>query len=348
MIRAAIVGMGWWGKTLVESVADSGRIRFVAGVTRVSTPDLERFADAQRLRLVEGFEAALTDPDVDAIVLATPHSTHTRQVVAAAAAGKHVYCEKPFALTRADAEQAVSAVRRAGLTLGLGYNRRFHPEMTRLRQQIQSGELGTILHLEATMSVPNGLLLKPEAWRANRQETPCGGLTPLGVHAIDAMIDLCGPISEVYCQSFRRAVAVDSDDTTSVLFRMKAGMSGYLGTMLATGPGFSFQVYGSKGWVRLEGLTHVAGASSEERRTRLFGTCKFQPVKGEAQVWQAATLDIVKTSLEAFADAVEGGAPFPIPLDDVVHGVAVTEAVVRSAQTHSIVPVESTSAAVAV
>ena len=58
-------------------------------------------------------------------------------------------------------------------------------------------------------------------------------------------------------------------------------MSGYLGTMTATGPGFSFQVFGSKGWVRLEGMTHVAGASSEERRTRLFGTCKFQPVKGD-------------------------------------------------------------------
>jgi predicted dehydrogenase len=340
--------MGWWGRTLVESVADSGRIRFVAGATRARTRDLESFAEAQHLRLLDGFDAALADPDVDAIVLATPHSTHTAQVVAAAAAGKHVFCEKPFALTRADAEQAVAAVRRAGVTLGLGYNRRFHPEMTRLRNQIRSGELGTLLHVEATMSVPNGLLLKPDAWRADRQETPCGGLTPLGVHAIDGMIDLCGPIDEVYCQSFRRAVAVDSDDTTSVLFRMKAGMSGYLGTMMATGPGFSFQVYGSKGWVRLEGMTHVAGASSEERRTRLFGTCKFQPVKGEAQVWQAATLDIVKTSLDAFADGIAGGAPFPIPLDEMIHGAAVTEAVVRSAQTHSIVQVASTVSAAAV
>ena len=94
-----------------------------------------------------------------------------------------------------------------------------------------------------------------------RDETPAGGLTPMGVHAIDGMIDLCGEIDTVYCQSFRRVVAVDSDDTTSMLFRMKAGMSGYLGTMTATGPGFSFQVFGSKGWVRLEGMTHVAGAS---------------------------------------------------------------------------------------
>lgn len=348
MIRAAIVGMGWWGKTLVESVADSDRIRFVAGATRARTPDLEAFASAQRLRLIEGFDAVIADRGIDAIVLATPHSSHTQQVAAAAAAGKHVFCEKPFALAKADAETAVAATRRAGVTLGLGYNRRFHPEMTRLRNQIRSGELGTILHLEATMTVPNGLLLKPDAWRANRDETPCGGLTPLGVHAIDGMIDLCGPIDEVYCQSFRRAIAVDGDDTTSVLFRMKGGMSGYLGTMMATGPGFSFQVFGSKGWVRFEGMTHVAGASSEERRTRLFGTCKFQPVKGEPQVWQAATLDIVKTSLEAFADAVEGRSTFPIPVDEMIHGVAVTEAIVRSAQTHAVVQVDTTVSVAAV
>ncbi len=105
----------------------------------------------------------------------------------------------------------------------------------------------------------------------------------MGVHAIDGMIDLCGPITQVYCQSFRQAVEIDSDDTTSMLFRMKGGMSGYLGTMTATGPGFSFQVFGTKGWVRLEGMTHVAGASSEERRTRLFGACKFQPVKGSCR-----------------------------------------------------------------
>ena len=124
---------------------------------------------------------------------------------------------------------------------------------------------------------------------------------PMGVHAVDGMIDLCGPIDHVFAQSFRRAAPIEADDTTSILFRMKEGMSGYLGTMTTTGPGFSFQVFGSKGWLRLEGVTHVAGASSEERRTRLFGTCKFQPVKGEAKVWQAAPFDSGRATIEAFA-----------------------------------------------
>jgi predicted dehydrogenase len=332
MLNAAIVGLGWWGKTLVESVQHSSdEIQFVAGATRTKTPEVAAFADAQKFALKHAYEELLADPKIDAVVLATPHSMHSKQVISAAAAKKHIFCEKPFALTKESAHEAVDAAKRAGVTLGLGYNRRFHPEMTKLRSRIRSGELGTVLHVEATMTFPNALMLTPEAWRASRSETPCGGLTPMGVHAIDGMIDLCGPIDHVFCQSFRRAVPVDADDTTSILFRMKEGMSGYLGTMTATGPGFSFQVFGSKGWVRLEGMTHVAGASSEERRTRLFGTCKFQPAKGPAQTWEAERLDVTRASLEAFARAARGGPPYPIPTNEMVHGVAVTEAIVRSA-----------------
>ena len=331
MINAAIVGLGWWGKTLVEATQGSELIRFTAGTTRTLTPEVTAFAHAQNLQLAESYEAILTDPKIDAVVLATPHSMHARQVIVAAAAGKHVFCEKPFTLTKQDAEAAVGAVRKAGVTLGLGYNRRFHPEMVRLRDRIRSGGLGTVMHIEATMTFPNALYLKPSAWRAHKDETPAGGLTPMGVHAVDGMIDLCGPIDHVFAQSFRRAATIDADDTTSILLRMKEGMSGYLGTMTTTGPGFSFQVFGSKGWLRLEGVTHVAGASSDERRTRLFGTCKFQPVKGEAKTWQAASLDISRAALETFAKAAAGGPAFPIPYDQMIHGVAVTEAIVRSA-----------------
>jgi predicted dehydrogenase len=332
VIRAAIVGLGWWGRTIVESVqTDSDVIRFVTGATRTKSPEVTAFAEAQNLKLVDSYESLLTDKSIDAVVLATPHSLHAPQTIAAAQAGKHVFCEKPFALTKADADRAVAAVTTAGVTLGLGYNRRFHPEMTALRHKITAGELGTLLHFEATMTFPNALFLKPDAWRADKDETPCGGLTPMGVHAIDGLIDLGGEIEQVFCQSFRRVVQVDSDDTTSMLFRMKNGASGYLGTITATGPGFSFQVFGSKGSLRLEGMTHVAGASSEERRTRLFSTAKWQPIKGPAETWEAARLDVTRACLEAFATAASGGTPFLIPTSEMVHGAAVTEAVVRSA-----------------
>ena len=337
MINAGIVGLGWWGKTLVEAVSGSSdKMRFVAGAARTHSDDLKAFAAEHKFDLRQSYDELIDDPKIDAVVLATPHSLHAEQLVAAAAKGKHVYCEKPFALHKAEAVAAVEAAKKAGITLGLGYNRRWHPEMTKLREQIQSGELGVVLHVEATMTFPNALMLKADAWRASREETPCGGLTPMGVHAIDGMIDLCGPIDEVYCQSFRRVVEIDADDTTSILLRMKQGMSGYLGTMTATGGGFNFQVYGSKGFVKLEGMTHVAGAPSEERRTRLFGRCTFKGIKGPAEVWEAASLDIVRATLEDFAVAASGGKPFMIPTDQMIHGAAVTEAIVRSAESHRV------------
>jgi predicted dehydrogenase len=332
MINAAIVGLGWWGKTLVESLADgSDAMRFVAGTTRTMSPEVEAFAKQHGIRLAASYEALLTDPEIDAVVLSTPPSVHVAQVVAAAAAGKHVFCEKPFTFTKKDAETAVNAVHKAKVTLGTGYNRRFHPEMVKLRERVRSGELGTIQHIESTMTFANALFLKPTAWRAMKSEAPCGGLAPLGVHAIDGMIDLCGEIDHLYCQSFSRVLQGETDDTTSILFRMKGGMSGYLGTMTTTGPGFSFQVFGSKGWVRLEGVTHVAGASSEERRTRLFGTCKFQPIKGPAEVWEAEKLDVTRACFESFARAAAGGAPFPITPEEIIHGSSVSESVIRSA-----------------
>jgi len=330
MIKAGIVGLGWWGKTLVESGENSDAIRFVAGTTRTVTPEVEAFAKQKGLRLTADYQAMLAH-EIDAVVLATPHSMHATQVMAAAAAKKHVYCEKPFTLTKREAEDAVTAVKKAGVTLAVGYNRRFHPEMIKLRDMVRSGELGTILHVEATMTFPNALFINPAHWRADKAETPLGGLMPMGVHAVDGMIDLCGPIDHAFAQSFHRAAPIDADDTTSILVRMKEGMSGYLGTMTTTGPGFSFQVFGSKGFVRLEGLTHVAGASSEERRMRLFGSCKFQPVKGEGKVWQAASLDVTRAALEAFAKAAQGGPAYPIPFDQVIAGVAATEAIIRSA-----------------
>ncbi len=332
MINAAIVGLGWWGKTLVESLADgSDAMRFVAGATRTTSPELEAFAKQHGIRLAANYEALLADPKIDAVVLSTPPSGHVAQVMAAAAAGKHVFCEKPFTYTKKDAETAVNAVRKAKVTLGIGYNRRFHPEMVKLRNRVRSGDLGTILHIECTMTFPNALFLKPTAWRAMKAEAPCGGLAPLGVHAIDGMIDLCGEIDHLYCQSFSRVLQGETDDTTSILFRMKSGVSGYLGTMTTTGPGFSFQAFGSKGWLRLEGVTHIAGASSEERRTRLFGTCKFQPIKGALEVWEAEKLDVTRACFESFARAAAGGPAFPITPEEIVHGSSVTEAVIRSA-----------------
>jgi predicted dehydrogenase len=332
VINAAIVGLGWWGGTLIDAVDGSDEIRFVAAATRSRSDRDQAFASSHGLELVNSLEALLGDDKIDAIVLATPPSGHADQIIAAARAGKHVFCEKPFTLQKASAAAAVAAVEAANVVLGLGYNRRFHPSWLDLKRRIRDGELGTILHLECTMSGPNGLTASPEAWRSQSVEAPCGGLAPMGVHAVDGLIDLCGEVDHVYCQSFRRAVPNDNDDTTSVLFRMKDGMSAYLGTMMATVGSFRFQVYGSKAMALLGGAVHVAGQSSHQRRSGLFGSYVVQPVNGDAVSVDVPVFDVNRAELEAFARAIAGGGAYPISHGQMVHGAAVTEAIIASAR----------------
>jgi predicted dehydrogenase len=329
MFNAAIVGLGWWGKVLVGAVqGKSDKITFTAGATRTKSKAVE-FADEQDFTLLDSYEDVLADPNVNGVVLATPHSQHKDQVIAAAAAGKHVLVEKPFALTKDDVEQAVAAVQAAGVTVAIGHNRRYHPAMIELRKRVRDGDLGTVVHCEATMTSSSGFILPPDQWRVLRSETPAGGMTPMGIHLIDTMIDLFGPIDEVYCQSFHMAVPNDTDDTTSVLLRMKSGMSAYLGTILATGTTFRFQVFGT------DGVAQVSDPSmkSFEFSPRDQSSRSGQPSGAEATVLDFSGFDSVHAALEAFADAATGGPPFAVPPEDMIHATAVLEAVIRSAET---------------
>jgi predicted dehydrogenase len=246
MISAAIVGLGWWGRTLVGSVqGKSEQIRFVAGQTR-SRDKAEAFCRERSISLLDEYEAVLADPNIDAVVLATPHSQHAKQVQQAAAAGKHVFVEKPFTLDRRGAEEALDAVARAGVVLAVGYNRRFHPSMGEMRKRVREGRLGVIgtcIGEQAALTAP---FLPPESWRTNPQETPAGAMTGLGVHLLDGMIDLLGAVSEVYCVNTRR-IAPHVNDTTTVLLQFRSGASGTIFASLATAVNYRFAVYGSKG-----------------------------------------------------------------------------------------------------
>jgi hypothetical protein len=134
MIDAAIVGLGRWGKAIVEAVQGKSRsLRFVRGVSK--EPETVRaFAAAKDFRLSGDFADVLADPDVRAVVLATPHSLHVDQIVAVAKTGKAVWCEKPLALTLAEAARAVAACRDANVVLGLGNNKRLFPAMVELKK----------------------------------------------------------------------------------------------------------------------------------------------------------------------------------------------------------------------
>ena len=326
MIRAAIVGIGHWGRTVVNAVqGSSDKIGFTAGHTR-TRGKVESFCAEKGIALYDSLDAILADPEIDAVYFATPHSEHGRHVELAAGAGKHVFMEKPFTLDRRSAAAALDAVARAGVKLGVAYPRRFHPGMVELKSRIDSGALGTIAHCYGEQNTPAGLWMAEGSWRATQAEAPGGAMTALGVHNVDAMIHLFGEVDEVYASSLRRAVAYDAEDTTSVMFAMKSGLSASMVCSLVTTVSYRLAVFGSKGCAELRTPNldfHFTPIPSERPTGR--------QVAVPPQITEYPGFNGMRAELEAFADAINGGPAYPIPATQVLHAVAVFEAIIESA-----------------
>ena len=328
MIRAAIVGIGTWGRNLVSSVqGKSDAIRFVAGATRTPAKASDYCAQ-QGIRLLDTYEAILQDKSVDAVVLATPHSMHCQQIIAAAKAGKHVFVEKPMGLDASEADQAAVACAERRVTLAIGYNWRFQPALREAKRMLDDGRLGKLLHLEGNFCGPSAYRFGREHWRHDREEVPAGGMTGRGVHVVDAMLYLAGRIGSVYAQSDRLVHDYGMDDTTSMLFRFRSGATAYLGTVIATAETWRLQIFGSKGWVEVGDVEHL--------HTWEMKACFVDPGdvhrKAPAEIIRFAKTSTERAELEHFARAALERRPIAIPGGDEVHNVAVLEAIVRSAR----------------
>ena len=257
MLRAAIFGAGRWGTRLIESVqGKSGKIGFVAAVTR-NPADRRPLADRFGLTLTKNYADVLADPGIDAVVLCTPHSQHAGEIIAAAKAGKHVFCEKPFTLTRADAEAAIAACKAAGITLHVGFNRRYAPAYVDMKRRIDAGEIGKVRHIEGQFSGPPSYQTEPGNWRSNQMESPGGSMTARGVHIVDSMVHIAGLVETVFAFSVRLQHEIDVDDTTACLLRFAGGVTGTLGTLHATSSFYRIHVFGSKGALEMRGETEL-------------------------------------------------------------------------------------------
>lgn len=329
MTSLAIAGLGRWGKVLVDSVRGrSDKVGFVAAIVR----DAERSAAdaaARGLALHTGLEAALADPAIDGIVLATPHSQHAEQIIACARAGKPVFVEKPVTLTRASAAAALAAAEAAGILVAAGFNRRFLTPVVDLKAMIAAGTLGTVLHVETHFSGNVAGRYRAGMWRVAPGESPAGGLAGSGIHQIDAIIHLAGPITEVHAVSTRRVHAFEMDDTTMVTFRLASRAVASLLTITATASTYRITVFGTRGKAELNGAAEQRGSE----------TLDVTFVNGDTQRRHYAPFDIERAELEAFADAIAGRAPYPVTTAELLNGVAAFEGVSLSIARGGPVPI---------
>jgi predicted dehydrogenase len=326
MINAAIVGLGWWGRNHVVACKGSERLNFTRAVD-IAPDNVRDFCDEHGLPLTDSYDEVLADPDIDAVVLVTPHTMHADQIVAAADAGKHVLTEKPFALKKSEGARAANAMKEAGLTLGIGHNYRYSPAVAEIKRILETGELGDIHHIEANLSHQGQIGV--EGWRRSAEQAPTGGIVHFGAHMIDIMCWYAGPMAEVYAQLESHIMEAD---VGSVLCKFENGITGYLADLMTTPATLHLQVMGSEGWARAQGwldtnkVTICKGANKVEDGGGLTEEIVLPP---------RSVIEQVTANDENFAAAVEGDETYLFTPDEMAHTAAVHEAIARSASDHA-------------
>jgi predicted dehydrogenase len=315
VIDVAVVGLGWWGAHIVRLLDQPGAPLRVAATV---DPDPTKGASHATL------DAALSQ--VDAVLLCTPHSQHEGQIVEAARAGRHVFCEKPLALTAAAARRAVDGCQAANVVLGIGHERRFEPALAEIRRLTTSGELGTPLHAEAAFSHDKFASLDAGNWRGDPAEAPAAGMTGMGIHLTDAFISMLGPVTDVHAFVGQRVLDLPTGDVVSAHLRFACGATASLSAVSATPFYGRLAVFGSDAWVETRDVAHP-----EQGAPAAITVCR----RGlDPCTTPFPATDAVLANLRAFAAAVEGRSPYPFSDHDLVHNIEVLEAIVQSAATN--------------
>jgi predicted dehydrogenase len=329
-VKVGLVGYGWWGRTIAAHIATSSWLKLVAVVETDATVRAAMAQDAATAScmVTSDFSAFLNNPAMDAVILCSPHTFHADQIVAAAQAGKHVFCEKPLCMTLADAQRAISSCEQHKRVIGIGHERRFEPAVLQLRADIAAGKLGTILQIEGNFSQDKFFALPKDNWRLSNKHAPVGPLTATGIHLVDLAIAILGPAEAVWARLATRGSDFENGDTLGLMLAFPGGTNALISAILATPFEGRFTVYGSKGWVEIRDRTHPEKPTGWDITTVL----RDQAPQKHFVPPHASVL----TNLEAFAQAIRGVAPYPVSKREMLANVAALEAIMISVKSQEI------------
>jgi predicted dehydrogenase len=323
-MRVAVVGIGWWGRQLIDAL-DGSEVVLVTDVVEPWLEAIERLPAGHRFNVHREIEGILDDHMIDGVLVATPHRLHEEQVLAVAKAGKHVFCEKPLALNSSAARRMLEACHSAGVTLGIGHERRFEGALEALASMVGSGDLGTLLAVDCNWSHNLFAGAAPKTWRQDPEQAPAGTLTALGVHITDFFQSIAGRVGEVRVVASHRSPEFPGDDVITIQFRFTSGVAGTL-TNLASTPFYSrISVFGDAGWAEAREWSNVDVPEP--------ATLTWRSLDNEVHSRTYAASNTVRSNVEAWAEAATRGTPYRFTDDHLVHNIEILESIVESART---------------
>lgn len=250
-LRTAVIGLGF-GEEIVDEMGDCKHFELAGGYARTPATR-EAFAEKFGVKAYESYQEMLADPDVPAVIIATPNDTHRPLALEAAAAGRHIFLEKPIDNTLEAGRDIIEACRKAGVVLFVGHVARRSSPMRLAKKLIDSGELGQVVLVEANRSHRGGLDVVEGQWRWFRDRCPGGPVMQLSAHDFDTLNYLFGPVESVCAKIKRLATQAEIEDTGVIAVEFENGMLGYVGTAY-TIPYTSFtNIYGTEAALRIEG-----------------------------------------------------------------------------------------------
>jgi len=329
-VKVGIVGLGRWAKVLTRAAAKSDKLKIVAAFSR-SPEKRETFEREMGVPAAPDLKTMLSSPEIKGAILTVPNEQHLPVAREVARAGKHVYTEKPIASTLEEGLQIAALEKEHGITVTVGHSARLMAGVRKIREAIDSGELGRVAFLEANFSNERALELTPSMWRWYKDRAPGGPLSQLAIHQFDLLHYLGGEIEEVGSLASKLSpVGAEVDDQSMTLLKFADGKVGYVGSCW-TSPGvFAVRVFGSKGLMHYE---IDFGTWDTPDKLHLTSTLYIQRGKdgyGKRQELEVPPSDMFRTELEMFAESCRTGKPGELSARNGNIAVAVVYAALRS------------------
>src|SRR5881628_944720 len=324
-LRVACIGMGWWSDVLADAIQRSKKLRIVSCYAR-SEDKRKAFAAKYGCAAAPSYEAVLKDRSIEAIVNTTPNDAHLETTRVAAAAGKHVFLDKPIANSVSEGRAITVACRKAGVVLALGYQRRRESHFRWIRAQIDAGAFGKLVNAEANISRDRVGKIDLGSWRYTAAGMPGGVMLQIGIHYTDVLEYLLGPIKAVNGRFAQLVLPGDNPDVASLVLEHENGALSTLNASYASASEYYLMnIYGKEASAYYD----MHGGLRYLKR----GAAKAEPVNCQKN-------DPIVEELEEFAAAVRGDAEPEMDGERGTASLAVLLAGIRSAKEGRRVEVE--------
>jgi predicted dehydrogenase len=323
-LRVAALGMGWWSDVLADAVKRSKEIEIAACYTR-SSDKRRAFAEKYGCRPAATYEEILKDRSIEAVINTTPNNVHLETTRAAAEAGKHVFLDKPIANTVAEGRAIADVCAKAGVVLALGYQRRRESHFRWIKAEIDAGRFGKLVQAECNISRDRLGQIDLSSWRYQAEGMPGGVMLQIGIHYVDVLEMLMGPVARVSARLAQLVLPGDNPDVANMILEHESGAISNLTASYASASEFyMMNIYGKEASAYYDLFSGLRHLKRGEKSARAIPTQKN---------------DTIREELEEFAQCVRTGTKPETDGYWAARNLAVIRAGARSAREGRVVDV---------